>query len=297
MSNDNGSCGGHGGSCQGGQGHSQRDPKIQEQLEQQELRANLDRIKYKIVVLSGKGGVGKSTVAVNLAAGLAANGYSVGLLDIDIHGPSIPKLLGLDDVKIKVDEEQKMVPARYGENMKVVSIGFFINHKDEAVIWRGPMKHGAIRQFIKDVRWGDLDFLIIDSPPGTGDEPLAICQLIDDPTGAVIVTTPQDVALADVRKSITFCGKVNMPILGVVENMSGFTCPHCGKNVDIFRRGGGERMAEDMKVPFLGSIPLDADVALKGDEGNPFITAHGQSSTRNSIDEVISAVLKKIGVN
>jgi len=298
MSNSNSSScqGGNGGGCQGGQGHAHRDPAAQEALEREELRANLDKIKYKIVVLSGKGGVGKSTVAVNLAAGLAANGYSVGLLDIDIHGPSVPKLLGLEGVKIKVDEEEKMIPARYGENMKVISIGFFISHQDEAVIWRGPMKHGAIRQFIKDVRWGDLDFLIIDSPPGTGDEPMAICQLIEDATGAVIVTTPQDVALVDVRKSITFCGKVKMPVLGVVENMSGFTCPHCGKTVDIFRKGGGEKMAADMKVPFLGSIPLDADVALKGDEGNPLITAHGHTETQKSLDSLVSTLLEKINV-
>ena len=197
--------------------------------EKRELKENLDKIGHKIIVLSGKGGVGKSTVAVNIAVSLSQRGLKVGLLDIDIHGPSIPKLLGIEDEKLYGSELGKLMPIVYGESMKVISIGFLVGKTDDAVIWRGPLKYGAIMQFLKDVSWGELDYLIIDSPPGTGDEPLSVCQLIENPDGAIVVTTPQDLAVIDVRKSITFCNKLNMPILGVIENMNGFVCPHCGK--------------------------------------------------------------------
>ena len=229
--------------------------KMKERIEaeQAQIRGRMSRIKHKILVLSGKGGVGKSTVAVNLAISLTLAGKKGGLLDIDIHGPSIPKVLNLEDATVSSDE-QELLPVEMTNNLKVMSIGFLLQEKNSAVIWRGPRKYHMIKQFLKDVRWGDLDFLIIDSPPGTGDEPLSIAQLLEDCTGAVIVTTPQEMALSDVRKGITFCRNLNIKVLGVIENMSGFICPKCGHRTDIFKSGGGEKMAEEMDVPFLGAI-------------------------------------------
>ncbi|MCP4131433.1 MAG: Mrp/NBP35 family ATP-binding protein [bacterium] len=264
--------------------------EAEKQKEEIALKENMNKIKNKIIILSGKGGVGKSTVAVNLAVSLAKNGNKVGLLDIDIHGPSVPKLLGLDNCKIETSENKKLIPADYNEFLKVISIGFLIDDDNDPVVWRGPLKYAVIKQFLKDVEWGHLDYLIVDSPPGTGDEPLSICQLIDDPTGAVVVTTPQDIALLDVRKSVTFCGQVHMPILGVVENMSGFTCPHCDTQINIFKTGGGEKMAYDMNIPFLGTIPLNADIALGGDAGKPILS--GESTT--GPESIFNAIVKKI---
>jgi ATP-binding protein involved in chromosome partitioning len=234
------------------------------------LHANMAGIKHKLLVLSGKGGVGKSTVAVNLALALAARGRATGILDIDIHGPSIPKLLGIEGEKLRGTEDGKILPLACNGNLKALSVGFMLGSPDDAVVWRGPLKYGIIKQFLKDAAWGVLDYLVIDSPPGTGDEPLSACQLIENPDGAVIVTTPQDVALIDVRKSITFCRLLNMPVLGVVENMSGFACPHCGQVTDIFKSGGGERMASEMGVPFLGRIPIEPRIAAGADAGSAF---------------------------
>jgi ATP-binding protein involved in chromosome partitioning len=267
----------------------------QEFEEKRELEENLSRIKHKFVVLSGKGGVGKSTVAVNLAVSLADRGYSVGLLDIDIHGPSIPKLLGIEDRKPYADEYNKMVPVTYNASLKVISIGFLLQRNEDAIIWRGPLKYGVIKQFLKDVSWGELDYLIIDSPPGTGDEPLSVCQLINNADGALIVTTPQDVALLDVKKSITFCRKLNMPIIGVIENMSGFTCPHCGERIEIFKSGGGKRMSEEMNVPFLGSIPIDGIITDRGDAGKPFVSEGDDASShvRDSFNKIVNQLLKE----
>ena len=256
--------------------------------ERQKLQARLCRIKHKIVVLSGKGGVGKSTVAVNLAAALTLAGKEVGLLDVDIHGPSIPTMLGLEGETIQ-GHEGELFPAEVGK-MKVMSLGFFLQSQDDAVIWRGPLKMGAIKQFLKDVAWGDLDYLIIDSPPGTGDEPLSVCQIIGELTGAVIVTTPQKVAAVDVRKSISFCHQLKVPVLGVIENMSGFVCPHCGKTTDILKSGGGARMAKEMGVPFLGSIPIDPQIALACDEGKAFINAYANSPTAKIMQEIIKPI-------
>jgi Mrp family chromosome partitioning ATPase len=242
----------------------------EQQKEEEELRQARNRIKHEIVVLSGKGGVGKSTVAVNLAVGLAAKGYQVGLLDIDMHGPNVPKMLGMEDAQIQGTPDEKLIPAEYSRNLKVMSVGFLSQNNEDAIIWRAALKHGVIRQFLKDVLWEDLDFLVVDSPPGTGDEPLSIVQLLEDPDGAVIVTTPQDVALLDVRKSVNFCRKLNLPVLGVVENMSGLVCPHCGETIDVFKTGGGEKMAGEMDVPFLGALPLARSILDYGDEGRPF---------------------------
>ncbi len=246
--------------------------------EAQMLKKNLSRIKNKIVVLSGKGGVGKSTVAVNLASAFASRGLKTGLLDIDIHGPSVPKLLELEGSKIATSVSGMLLPVETADGIRVMSIGFLLENSDSAVIWRGPLKYGVIKQFLKDVTWGELDVLIFDSPPGTGDEPLSVCQLIEKPTGAIIVTTPQDVAIADVRKSINFCHQLNMPVLGVVENMSGFICPHCGKETPIFKTGGGEAMAHEMGVPFLGKVPLDPTLVQNGDDGKPFAISNSETS-------------------
>ena len=267
---------------------SQREGESPEQfLERQALAERLCQIRRKILVLSGKGGVGKSTVAANLAVALALRGRRVGLLDIDIHGPSIPKLLGLEGRTLG-SSGQSLVPVTRGDNLKVVSMGFLLRDPDDAVIWRGPLKMGAIRQFLKDVEWGELDYLIVDSPPGTGDEPLSICQLIDDADGAIIVTTPQDVAISDVRKCISFCRQLKLPVLGVVENMSGFVCPHCGKTTDLFKRGGGERMAAEMAVPFLGRVPIDPQVVASGDDGRPFAYFDSQSETAKAFETIVA---------
>jgi len=250
-----------------------------------EVHRQMKRIRHKILVLSGKGGVGKSTVAVNLALSLASAGHQVGLLDVDVHGPSVPELLTIPKGDVHV-RDGKLVPVSY-EQLHVMSLGFLLRGTDEAVIWRGPMKMGVIRQFLGDVDWGALDYLIIDCPPGTGDEPLSVVQLIDDATGALIVATPQDVALADVRRSITFCRQVSVPVLGVIENMSGFVCPACGSVTDIFRAGGGERMARDMGVPFLGRIPLDPTVVRAADRGRPFVQHCPETETAKAFQRIV----------
>jgi ATP-binding protein involved in chromosome partitioning len=257
--------------------------------ERRRLSSRLCRIKHKIIVLSGKGGVGKSTVAVNLAMALHLAGKKVGLLDVDIHGPSIPTMLGLEGRQI-MEGNGELQPVDL-DGMKVISLGFFIKDQDEAVIWRGPMKSGVITQFIRDVAWGDLDYLIVDSPPGTGDEPLSVCQTIEDADGAVIVTTPQKVAAVDVRKSISFCRQLNLPVLGVIENMNGFVCPKCGELTAVFQSGGGRLMADDMGVPFLGSVPIDPLIAEAGDSGVAFLQRYADSQTAIIIQALIKPIL------
>jgi len=242
------------------------------------LRRRLKAIRRKWVVLSGKGGVGKSTVAANLALALAAMRKDTGLLDVDVHGPSIPRMLGLENAR-PVIKGDYLIPPEIEGRLKVMSLGFLFREKDEAVIWRGPMKTGAIRQMLRDTEWGDLDALVVDCPPGTGDEPLTILQLIGDVDGAVIVTTPQEVALADVRRSIQFCRKLGAPIAGVIENMSGFVCPHCGERTDVFKSGGAEAMARDMDVPFLGRIPLDPALMRACDAGRLRLDPDAPSAT------------------
>jgi len=264
----------------------------QDFLDRQMLMQRMCKIKNKILVLSGKGGVGKSTVAVNLAMALALKGKKVGLLDADIHGPSIPKLLNLESAKISVSNNT-IFPIIYDNILKVMSIGFFLENRDDAVIWRGPRKFGLIKQFLKDVDWGELDYLIFDLPPGTGDEPLSICQLIEKPDGAVIVTTPQSIAISDVRKSVNFCRELDLPILGVIENMSGFICPKCGELTYIFSHGGAKKMAEEMKIPFLGEIPLDPNIVKKCDSGNPFISQNNNSHASIAFNNIIQLIIKK----
>ena len=264
--------------------------KKKREEEQKVIRDKMKLIKHKILILSGKGGVGKSTVAVNLAVALANKGKKVGLLDVDIHGPSIPVILNLRGQKLASDGEL-IIPIKLNENLKVVSIGFLLNEDDDALIWRGPMKNQVIKQFLKDVDWGELDYLIIDSPPGTGDEPLSVIQMIEDADGAVIVTTPQKVAISDVRKGIKFCEKLELPVIGVIENMSGFVCTHCGKTTDIFNSGGAEVMAEDMKIPFLGKIPIDPEIVESCDSGKPYIEHFKNSQSAKAIENALSVIL------
>ena len=252
------------------------------------LQARLCRINHKIVVLSGKGGVGKSTVAVNLAMALSLSGQRVGLLDVDIHGPSVPTMLGLENEILK-GTPGELSPVAFG-NMKIMSLGFLMQNPDDAIIWRGPMKMSVIKQFLTDVNWGDLDYLIIDAPPGTGDEPLSLCQLIQPLDGAVIVTTPQKIAAVDVRKSISFCRRVNVPVLGVVENMSGFVCPKCGELTQILPQGGGRKISSDMKVPFLGAIPMDPAIAHSGDSGKAFIHHFSETPTAKIMQNIIALI-------
>lgn len=270
--------------------HKAPDESDPEFIARQKLQSRLCKIKHRIAVLSGKGGVGKSTVAVNLATSLALSGKRVGLLDVDIHGPSVPTMLGLDAENVRPGVcEDGILPLELG-NLKVMSIGFLLANQDDAVILRGPAKIGVIQQFLRDVVWGDLDFLIIDSPPGTGDEPLSVIQTIGDVQGAVIVTTPQRVASVDVRKSITFCRKLDVPVLGVVENMSGFVCPHCGEITNIFSTGGGRGISESMGVPFLGSIPIDATIGIAGDAGSPFMDRYAASPTAQIMRDIIAPI-------
>ncbi|MDD3118881.1 MAG: iron-sulfur cluster carrier protein MrpORP [Victivallales bacterium] len=283
-------CGGCAGSAGGGGGNSScRVDHREAEGETDALRRCLNRIHHKIVVMSGKGGVGKSTVAVNLAVALATAGKRVGLLDVDIHGPSIPTMLNLTEARLTAQGD-RMIPVGIGE-LKVMSIGFLLRERDDAVIWRGPMKMGVIRQFLTEVEWGDLDYLIIDSPPGTGDEPLSVCQLIDDAAGAIIVTTPQEVAAADVRKSVDFCLKLDLPILGVVENMSGFACPECGKVTEIFNSGGGQALADRFGLRLLGKVPLDPLVCHAGDSGKPFIYHFSKTATAKAFETIIAPIL------
>ena len=264
--------------------------EIEELKEKLRLDENICGIAHKILVMSGKGGVGKSSIAANIAVGLSMKGKNVGLMDIDIHGPSIPGMVGLEGSPLKQTEEG-LLPLEYSDNLKVMSIGFLIRDRKDAVIWRAPLKHSLIKQFLTDVRWGDLDYLIIDCPPGTGDELISIAQLLEGADGAIVVTTPQDVALNDVRKSITFCHHVQMPVMGVIENMSGFVCPNCGTKVDIFKTGGGEKMAQEMGVPFLGRIPIDPRIVEQSDSGKPFVQYSSESETTRSFESVILPLL------
>lgn len=245
---------------------NEQEKKEQMARDKQVLHARMDKIKHKLVVLSGKGGVGKSTVAANLAVTLSSRGKRVGLLDIDIHGPSISGIMNLGESQFSSVDGETIIPIQIG-NLKVVSLGPLLEGRDSAVIWRGPMKHNVIKQFLKDVEWGELDYLLIDSPPGTGDEPLSVCQLIENPTGAIVVTTPQKLAISDVRRSLGFCRKLELPVAGIVENMSGFVCPNCGEHIDIFASKGGEKLATETNLPFLGRIPLNPSITQAGDSG------------------------------
>ncbi|MBO4441765.1 Mrp/NBP35 family ATP-binding protein [bacterium] len=255
-----------------------------------QIAENLCKIKHKVIVMSGKGGVGKSSVAVNIAMALAMDGKNVGLLDIDLHGPSVPTMFGLTDGKISVSENNRFIPITFG-GLKIMSVGFFLPDRDDAIIWRGPLKHAMIQQFFKDVDWGTLDYLIIDSPPGTGDELLSLVNTVEDLTGAVLVTTPQEVAAADVRKSVTFCEKANVKVLGIVENMSGYACPHCGEVSQIFKIGAGQKIAEKYGFPLLGKIPIDPAIGESGDNGVPFVYMQSKSASAKEIESITNKMV------
>jgi len=253
-------------------------------------RAKLPDIKYFIAVASGKGGVGKSTVAVNLALAISKMRKNVGLMDADIWGPSTPIMMGINE-RPMATPDQKIIPLeKYG--LKLMSIGFLLN-EDDTVIWRGPMVHGAVKQFIEDVEWKGTDYLVIDLPPGTGDAQLSLIQTAPL-SGGVIVTTPQDVALIDVRRGVQMFRKLNVPVSGIVENMSYLICPHCAVEVDIFSRGGGRRIAEKLRVPFLGEVPIDPELRKGGDEGNPIVISNPESSTSKAFMEIAKRVLETI---
>ena len=272
-------------SCSGGScpssGGAQAGTNAKLALQDQLITMTLERIRYKLFVMSGKGGVGKSSVSVNIAAALAARGFKVGLMDVDIHGPSVPRLLGLTG-QLETDRGSLIKPKQYNENLHVVSMESLLLDPDQAVLWRGPMKTSAIRQFISDVQWGELDFLVVDSPPGTGDEPMTVLKLIPEAL-AIVVTTPQEVSLADVRKAINFLQYAQANILGVVENMSGLACPYCGKSIDLFKKGGGRDLAQQYGLEFLGAIPLDPATVVAGDLGTPVVLLEGDSPAKTAL--------------
>jgi ATP-binding protein involved in chromosome partitioning len=254
------------------------------------LKESLSHIEHRIMVMSGKGGVGKSTVAANLAVSLARRGYEVGILDADVHGPNIPKMLGLENEKLIGSSGGGMLPIHLYPNLKVLSMAFLLPNTDAPVVWRGPLKHGVFQQFLGEVEWGDLDYLIVDLPPGTGDEPLSIAHLIGQVDGSVIVTTPQEVALLDSRKAVVFSRMVHVPVVGIVENMSGFKCPHCGKEIDLFKIGGGEKAAIELQVPFLGRIPLDPEIVQNCDRGKPFVSEKPDSPAARAFKEITERI-------
>jgi len=260
-----------------------------------EIKERLSHIKNRIVVMSGKGGVGKSSVAAYLAVSLAKKGYHVGLMDVDLHGPSIPRLLGLKGGLLPSTMQGKAIPVPFMSNLHVISIETLMGeNKDVATIWRGPLKIGVIRQFISDIDWPDLDYLVIDSPPGTGDEPLTVAQTIPD-AKALVVTTPQEISLADVRKSINFCRIVKMEILGVVENMSGLLCPHCGKEIELFGARGGELLALKENIPLLGKLPLDPEVVRQGDAGRAAGMLGTDLPFTRAFEALVDQVVKRMG--
>lgn len=250
---------------------------------------NLLAIKKKILVLSGKGGVGKSTVSVNLAVALSLRGFKVGLLDIDIHGPNIPKMFGLEGFSPTVTD-LGIIPIIYSPKLSLMSVGFLTESQEQAIAWRGPLKHRLIENFLTDVRWGELDCLVVDCPPGTGDEIISIVEILDRVDGAVIVATPQEVALADVKRTIRFCQDYSIPLLGIVENMSGFVCPHCGNSVEIYKSGGAKSLAERYGIPFLGRIPIDPKISQTSDEGKPFVLSHPDSEPAREFAKVVEKI-------
>ena len=264
----------------------------QQSDDQERLNARMSQIKHKIAVISGKGGVGKSTVTANLGAALAKQGFKVGVLDADIHGPSIPRLYGLEGQKVKTGPTGAFpVPGPLG--IKVMSIDFFLPEQTPA-IWRGPLKMRAIRQFLADIIWLELDYLLIDLPPGTGDEPLSVAQLLPELDGVIIVTMPSELSSTIVKKAITFANRLNMHVLGVVENMSGFICPHCGEKTEIFQSGGGKKMAQETGVEFLGSIPIDPKVGTLADKGSPFVIAYPESEASKEFNSIVAKIEDKL---
>lgn len=265
-------------------------------MEDKAIARTLADIKYKIFVMSGKGGVGKSSVTVNVAAALAKKGFKTGILDVDIHGPSVPNLLGLK-TGIEADSETGlMIPAKYNENLSVISMDSLLQDRDQAILWRGPKKSAAIRQFIADVRWGNLDFLLIDSPPGTGDEHMTVIKSIPE-AQCVVVTTPQEISLADVRKAINFLQYADAEILGIVENMSGLVCPNCHEEINLFKKGGGEELAKTCGIRFLGAIPLDPAAVIAADLGTPVVYLEKKGPAEEAFTRIAAEIAKGAAEN
>jgi Mrp family chromosome partitioning ATPase len=264
----------------------------QDALRQMERRArdNMASIPHKILVMSGKGGVGKTTVAVNLAYAFGEQGHQVGLLDVDLHGPNVALMTGVQGAQTGVDEKEQLVPVEPRPGLKVLSIAFFLPQPDSPVAWRGPRKSGAIRQLMADGDWTGTDVLVVDCPPGTGDEPMAVAQLMGRAEGAVVVTSPQEVSLLDSRKCVGFAAQIDLPVLGIVENLSGFVCPRCGEQVDLFSTGGGELAAAELGVPFLGRIPLSAAMVPAGDQGTPLVVTHPEDPAAEALLQVAARI-------
>jgi len=259
--------------------------------ERMKMAQRMAKVKHKIVVMSGKGGVGKTSVAVNLAVALA-DGATVGIVDADVTGPDVPKMLGVEHLPVESGPEG-LEPVVGPRGVKAMSMAQVLAERDTAVVWRGPLKIKALKQMLMDTHWGELDYLVVDLPPGTSDEPLSVAQELPDADGAVVVTTPQEVALLDVRKSIAFAQAVNLPVLGIVENMSGMDCPHCGKNIDVFRRGGGEAAAKQLGLPFLGRLPFDPRIVLGGDAGKPFVLELPDSEAAKAFRAIAAEVKRR----
>lgn len=259
--------------------------------EDKAIRTHMDKIGRKILVMSGKGGVGKTTVTINLANALVDSGCTVGILDTDLHGPNVAKMLGCEDGILQTEDGGKsFFPVEARPGLKVMSLAFAIPDKDAPIVWRGPMKMAAIRQFLAQADWGTLDYLLIDSPPGTGDEQLTVCQTIPELTGTIIVTTPQDVAVLDARRSVNFSRKLQVAILGIVENMSGLICPHCNEEIPLFGIGGGKKMAEDMQVPFLGRIPIEVPLREAEDAGKSYLQAQPGSASSIALKQIAQMI-------
>ncbi len=257
----------------------------------------MERIEHKILVMSNKGGVGKSTMTTNIAVSLALKGHHVGICDMDIHGPNIPKMMGAEGQRLKIGSSGGIIPFQ-AYNLKIASMSFLLQSSDDPVIWRDAYKYEFINQLLGGVEWMDLNFLLVDLPPGTGNESVTTIDLIGNVSGCVIVTTPQEVALLDSRKSVNFAKDSKIPIIGIVENMSGLDCPHCHQQIEVFRKGGGEASAADMGVPFLGRIPLDPDVVMQCDYGEPFAMFHSDTPTAEAFHDVankVDAFCKKSG--
>lgn len=255
------------------------------------IKENLKDIKNITMVMSGKGGVGKSTIAANLGIALSQKNLKVGLLDIDIHGPNLPKILGVDKKRMS-SMDNKIEPVKIDENLKMASMAFLLENESQAIIWRGPLKMKIINQFLGDTTWDSPDWLVVDAPPGTGDEPLSLAQMVPA-TSAIIVTTPQELSILDVRKSVTFAEKLNLRILGIIENMSGFVCPECGARIDLFKEGGGEKVAEELGIDFLGRIPVDPEIVKSSDEGEFFVKNHPESKASIAINEIVEKIITK----
>ncbi|MEA1963959.1 MAG: Mrp/NBP35 family ATP-binding protein [Candidatus Aerophobetes bacterium] len=266
----------------------------QQDKQKEQIKERMDIIKHKLIIVSGKGGVGKSAVAVNLAYSLLFQSKEVGILDVDIHGPSLAKMLGIENLRLGASQKDTVEPIPVTPHLKAVTIASLLESSDTPVIWRGPLKMKLIAQFLGNVNWSSLDYLIIDSPPGTGDEPLSVAQLIPGMDGMIIVTTPQDVALLDSRKSIGFAKALKVPVIGIIENMSGLICPHCGGKIDLFKTGGGERAAENLKVPFLGRIPIEPTIVDSTDEGKPFVQNYKETETAKVMDRIAMKIMQRV---